>query len=133
MKKFINLYQLSKTLRFELRPIGKTLENIERKGFLSEDEKFRGKSDVIRAKSYEKVKELIDNYHKKFIENSLVKVHITIKNLTEYYKYFRIKNKNDAQNDAFEKIQKILREQITEVFNTTRLFGNELIKEDLLK
>jgi CRISPR-associated protein Cpf1 len=26
---FINLYPLQKTLRFELRPVGKTLENIK--------------------------------------------------------------------------------------------------------
>ncbi|MDR2438447.1 MAG: type V CRISPR-associated protein Cas12a/Cpf1 [Planctomycetaceae bacterium] len=132
MKNFTNLYQLSKTLRFELRPIGKTRKNIEDSGFLSEDEKFRGKSDVIRAKSYEKVKELIDDYHKNFIENSLPKVQFTIKSLKEYYHYFCIKNKDDLQKDAFEKIQKLLRKQITKVFDTTQLFRKELIKEDLL-
>ncbi len=29
LEDFTNLYSLSKTLRFELRPIGKTRENIE--------------------------------------------------------------------------------------------------------
>ncbi|MDR2346165.1 MAG: type V CRISPR-associated protein Cas12a/Cpf1 [Planctomycetaceae bacterium] len=132
MKNFTNLYQLSKMLRFELRPIGKTRKYIEDKGFLSEDEQFRGKSDVIRAKSYEKVKNLIDNYHKNFIENSLLNVQLTIESLNEYFQLFRIKNKDDIQKDTFEKIQIALRKQITKVFDTNKLFRKELIKEDLL-
>ena len=35
---FTNCYSLSKTLRFELRPVGKTLEYIQNAGFLAEDE-----------------------------------------------------------------------------------------------
>ena len=30
MKQFTNLYPVSKTLRFELQPVGKTKENIEK-------------------------------------------------------------------------------------------------------
>ncbi|MBQ2025442.1 MAG: hypothetical protein II215_03110, partial [Paludibacteraceae bacterium] len=63
MKRFTNLYQLSKTLRFELKPIGKTLENIEKHGLLEQD--------THRAESYVKVKEIIDEYHKAFIEECL--------------------------------------------------------------
>lgn len=37
MKQFTNLYQLSKTLRFELKPIGITKENIETSGILERD------------------------------------------------------------------------------------------------
>ncbi|MBK7097278.1 MAG: hypothetical protein IPH58_01560 [Sphingobacteriales bacterium] len=57
---FTNRYQLSKTLRFELKPVGKTLEHIQAKGLLSEDEK--------RAESYKKMKKTIDGFHKHFIE-----------------------------------------------------------------
>ncbi|PIU63092.1 hypothetical protein COS83_01255, partial [archaeon CG07_land_8_20_14_0_80_38_8] len=59
----INKYSLSKTLRFELIPIGKTKESIDRKGLLSQD--------VKRAQSYKEVKKIIDEYHKEFIEKSL--------------------------------------------------------------
>ncbi len=45
---FTQKYPLSKTLRFELKPIGKTLEHIEAKGLLSQDEQ--------RAESYKKMK-----------------------------------------------------------------------------
>ena len=48
LKKFTNLYSLSKTLRFELKPIGKTLEYIEKEGILTKDEQ--------RLESYKKVK-----------------------------------------------------------------------------
>ena len=38
-KDFTNLYPLSKTIRFELKPVGKTLENILTKGLIAKDEK----------------------------------------------------------------------------------------------
>ena len=37
MQQFTGLYPLSKTLRFELRPIGKTLEYIKAHGLLEQD------------------------------------------------------------------------------------------------
>jgi CRISPR-associated protein Cpf1 len=37
MKIFTKIYPLSKTLRFELKPIGKTLEHIESSGILTQD------------------------------------------------------------------------------------------------
>ncbi len=63
LSNFKNLYPLSKTLRFELKPVGKTLEHIEKNGILKQDDD--------RAESYKKVKKIIDEYHKKFIDDSL--------------------------------------------------------------
>ena len=63
LKQFTNLYPVSKTLRFELQPIGKTKENIEKNGILTRDEK--------RAKDYQVVKGFIDEYHKQFIKDRL--------------------------------------------------------------
>ena len=60
---FKRLYPLSKTLRFEAKPIGATLDNIVKSGLLDEDEH--------RAASYVKVKKLIDEYHKVFIDRVL--------------------------------------------------------------
>ena len=59
LSELTGLYSLSKTLRFELKPIGKTLEYIESKGLIAQDEQ--------RAEEYKKVKDIIDRYHKKFI------------------------------------------------------------------
>lgn len=60
---FTHLYQLSKTLRFELKPIGETLKHFNESGILDQDEH--------RAESYKKVKKLIDRYHKEFMEEAL--------------------------------------------------------------
>lgn len=35
----VQQYKLSKTLRFELKPVGKTLDNIHCEGFLEKDKK----------------------------------------------------------------------------------------------
>ena len=64
LDQFVGLYPLSKTLRFELKPVGKTLDNIISSGLLEEDEH--------RADSYKKVKKLIDEYHKSFIDISSI-------------------------------------------------------------
>ena len=48
LEKFIGLYHMDKTLRFELKPMGKTLENINNNGFIE--------NDNHRADSYKKVK-----------------------------------------------------------------------------
>ncbi len=69
MQSFTNKYQLSKTLRFELKPIGKTKDHIEAKGLLTQDEK--------RADSYKVVKKIIDEYHKYFIELAMGKVQLS--------------------------------------------------------
>ncbi|MBQ4438218.1 type V CRISPR-associated protein Cas12a/Cpf1 [bacterium] len=129
---FTGLFSLGKTLRFELKPIGKTLENIEKKGLLAEDEK--------RAESYKKVKKLIDEYHKTFIENAL-------SNLTEKEKdglkklldeYFECYNSN--RKDELVTCVADLRKHIAGIFKNEnnkatfeRIFGKELIREDLIK
>ena len=65
-----NLYQVQKTLRFELKPQGKTKENMEKAGIL--------KADEHRAEVYGKVKKYCDEYHKTFIDRclSLSLIHI---------------------------------------------------------
>lgn len=131
---FTGLYPLSKTLRFELKPIGKTLEYIEKNGLLERDKH--------RADSYEKVKKIIDNYHKQFIENSLRDFELKYDSegkkdsLVEYFYYYKLKNRDDRQKKDFEEIQKNLRKQIatclTKQDKFKRIDKKELIKEDLL-
>lgn len=55
---FTNKYSLSKTLRFELKPVGKTLE------MLRENNVF--KKDEIIQKKYEQTKPFIDRMHRVF-------------------------------------------------------------------
>ncbi len=116
------LYSVQKTLRFELKPIGKTRENIEREGILEKD--------THRAESYKKVKEYCNEYHKKFIEDVLNK--ISLVGLKEYYKYYCIEKRDEKQNKEFLEIQSKLRKEISEAFTKNPvykgLFQKELIE-----
>lgn len=60
---FTGLYPVSKTLRFELKPVGKTLEKIKETGIIEKDEK--------RHNDYFDAKKIIDTYHKYFIDAAL--------------------------------------------------------------
>jgi len=125
LKKFTNLYPVSKTLRFELIPQGKTLEHIEENGLLEQDEH--------RSKSYILVKKIIDEYHKVFITRALdnTKLH----SMDDYLFYYRIPKRSEDEKKKFEEIQTKLRKQIADNFTKhaayKNLFSKELIKEDL--
>lgn len=129
MKQFINQYSLSKTLRFELIPQGRTLENIEKKGLIAEDEK--------RAKNYKRMKEIIDDYHQDFIEKSLDNVEL--KTLQDFYDLYTKSNEEKKRDpkfkNNFEKSQKNLRKEIVDNFkrgDLGQVFSN-LNKQDLIK
>ena len=102
MKRFTNLYQLSKTLRFELKPVGKTKENIEKNGILGRDNK--------RAIAYKVVKKVIDEYHKAFIERRLEDFTLDYEKLEEYNCLYHISNSDESnRNDRLKTVQDDLR------------------------
>lgn len=127
---FKRLYPLSKTLRFEAKPIGATLDNIVKSGLLDEDEH--------RAASYVKVKKLIDEYHKVFIDRVLADGCLPLKNeghnnsLAEYYDSYVSKSQNEDAKKAFKEIQQNLRsiiaKKLTDDKAYANLFGNKLIE-----
>lgn len=129
---FTKLYPLSKTLRFEARPIGATKDNIIKNGLLDEDKH--------RAESYVKVKKLIDEYHKAFIDRVLNDGCLSYKNegnedsLEEYYEFYSLnsKDKSDDTRKRFANIQQNLRSKIAETLTKDKayanLFGNKLIE-----
>mgnify|MGYP004501803947 CR=1 FL=1 len=118
------LYSLSKTLRFELKPIGKTLENIESKGLIAQDEQ--------RAEEYKKVKDIIDRYHKYFIKMCLHNFKIDQNDLETYVALVEDSNRDEK---ALDDIKKALRKQIVEAFKKggsySDLFKKELIQKHL--
>lgn len=59
---FTRQFRLAKTLRFELRPVGRTRETF--------DSKFRN-GDERRAQAYSEVKDLLDREHKALLERAL--------------------------------------------------------------
>jgi len=127
LRSFTNQYSLSKTLRFELIPQGKTLEHIQNKGLLEQDNN--------RAVSYQKVKKIIDEYHKVFIDDSLKG--LLLNDLDAYADWYQKKDKDDDDKKALVKVKEQLRKQIALTFTSRekfkRLFEKELIKEDLLE
>ncbi len=125
------LYSLSKTLRFELKPIGKTLENIERKGIIEQD--------TQREKEYQKVKEIIDEYHKAFIKMCLWNFELKLKSdgssdsLEDYVRLASIEKREELEENEFTKVKENLRKQIVIAFKEGSSFGDLFKKELILK
>jgi CRISPR-associated protein Cpf1 len=123
---FIGLYPIQKTIRFELKPQGKTLEYIVNNGLLNSDEH--------RAESYLLVKKIIDNYHKLFISKTLNGFKLEL--LDEFYLYYQLPRKEDKEKKGFNEIQSKLRKQIADRFTKNEGFKNlflkELFKQDLI-
>ncbi|MGI5832842.1 MAG: type V CRISPR-associated protein Cas12a/Cpf1 [Thermoguttaceae bacterium] len=125
LNRFIGRRSISKTLRFELRPIGKTLENIESGGFLKRDED--------RASEFAELKELINDYHKDFIEKALADCQIDWTDLKE--EWDRRKDATEDK-DSFEGAAQSYRKQVAKLFSSggnrelyNKIFDKELIEE----
>jgi len=103
LKQFIGIYPVSKTLRFELRPIGKTQEWIKKNKVLD--------SDKQKVEDYPKVKALIDDYHKVCIRESLKDIHLDWNPLKTAIEANR-KDKNEETKKTLEKEQDNMRKQI---------------------
>ena len=103
LKTFIGIYPVSKTLRFELRPIGKTQEWIVKNKVLESDEQ--------KSADYPKVKALIDEYHKVCIHESLKDVSFDwapLKNALEEYQ----KEKSDENKAVLDREQTNMRKKV---------------------
>lgn len=130
---FTGLYPISKTLRFELKPIGKTIENIQKSRLLQSDE--------LLADQYVKVKKLIDRYHKAYIEKKLsqftfkVESENKLDSLSEYVQYYAKADKTDKDRNHYETIKANLRKQLAAFLKDDetykRMLGEKLIEEDL--
>ena len=144
MKQFNNLYALSKTLRFELKPQGKTQENIGNKQLITQDD--------TRALQYKKAKIIIDDYHRMFINKTLQQIHLEYEQINDlnnlFFKYFNSsktnKTKEEIEKEKIEKdnniakVKKVknnLRKDIVTVFSNQEqyksLFKKELFANDL--
>lgn len=118
------LYPLSKTLRFELRPIGKTLENIERRGLIAQDEQ--------RAEEYVMVKGIIDRYHKAFISMCLSKLRLDLETLQKYVSFAERSKRSEAEEKEFDRVKEDLRKQVVCAFKNGGSYG-DLFKKELIQ
>ena len=124
IKELTGLYSLTKTIGVELKPVGKTQELIKAKKLIEQDNQ--------RAEDYKIVKDIVDRYHKDFIDKCLNCVKIKKDDLEKYVSLAENSNR-DAED--FDNIKTKMRNQITEAFRKnslfTNLFKNNLIKEYL--
>ena len=96
---FTGLYPLSKTLRFEAKPVGATWHHIQNSELLNEDQH--------RAESYKVAKKLIDEYHKAFIDKVMDSFSFPLtsqgklNSLQEYHDCYMNKEKSEqAKNNS---------------------------------
>lgn len=109
---FTNLYSLSKTLRFELVPVGETMEHINN----SEHNMLQVDEDL--AEKYKHAKKIIDEYHKDFICKNLSLFIFPINELIAYeeiYQKLKKDKKNNQLKDQLIEIQNKLRKQVADV------------------
>lgn len=129
---FVNKYSLSKTLRFELQPISKTMDFIKEKGLIEQDKE--------REKEFTLVKRIIDSYYIEFIEDTLSKINIDSDLLKEYNEIYQ-KLKKDKYNSDLKKEFKLIQDKvrsgvyakISNFSDFKLLFGEKLIKDILPK
>ncbi len=120
---FTNRYSLAKTLRFSLLPIGKTEENFGSKQLLEKDLKL--------AENYKKVKGYIDDYHRKYIEETLSKYQL--EGVAEYAKLYYNADKSDNGLAQIEKAEDAMRKSISKALTSDskykKFFKKEMITE----
>ena len=129
MKNFHNIYSLSKTLRFELKPLAvndkeKLTEKKEiMEPFVSIDEK--------KADAYKEVKHYLDELHREFIRKTFTNFEISSEELEAAYKTFDSSNHNDDAKETYKKITERLHKQIVTHLNKSEekkdLFGKKVI------
>lgn len=129
---FTNMYSLSKTSRFELKPVGKTKGNELVQNLILEDEK--------REKDFNTIKKIMDDYYRDFIERVLSVVSFDVADLENHANiYFSLKKdaKNEKLKEEYAKSQKILRKQLFDLIKSqedfSSSFGEKFVKKTLPK
>ena len=111
-KDFTNLYEIQKTLRFELRPVGNTQK------MLDESDVF-GKDKIIKEK-YQKTKPFIDRLHREFVDESLNGVSLSgLKSYSKILENWKNNKKDKKVVKELKKEEERLRKEIVKCFNDT--------------
>lgn len=106
-------YPLSKTLRFSLLPVGNTQENIEKYGVLE--------ADSLRADNYKRVKPLLDECHKAFIEQALLPYAADWTPLSDAYFAYQ-KNRGEDEKKALTAKQQEYAKDLSKHFKSHHLY-----------
>lgn len=118
---FHNLYPVTKTLRWELNPVWRTLEYLKREQWILY-------KDNQRDQNYKAIKPILDELHNLFITESLEKSQIDRSNFFTYYieykkaiqnrKSLTEKDKKELETE-FESLKKWLRKDLWNFYNQT--------------
>lgn len=109
---FTNLYELSKTLRFELKPVGDTQKMLD-------DADVFGKDKIIKDK-YEQTKPFIDRLHREFIDEALIGTSLSdLKKYKEVLDNWKNNKKDKEVQKALKKEEERLRKEIVSFFDKT--------------
>lgn len=115
------MYPISKTIRNELIPIGKTLENIKKNNILE--------SDLQRKSDYERVKIIMDDYHRQLIDEALNGAHLTL--LDSAAETYLNSSKSVEAMDSFKKCQDKMRKEVANLLkaheNFSKIGNKEII------
>ena len=122
MEDFYGLFPVTKTLKFELKPIGNTLEKIKKQRLID--------NDIRRKEDYKKVKLIIDDFHKTFIEGSLKNIKLDWCLLGEKINKYK-SNKDVEIKKEIEDIQRIKRNELSNNFLSNPLYKS-LFKKELI-
>lgn len=109
ISKFTNVYELSKTLRFELKPIGNTQKMLEENKVIEKDE--------LIQKKYQETKKYFDRLHREFVLKSLSDY--KMEDRADYEEIYRIFKGDNSKKKELQKTEKILRKNIKDQFNKT--------------
>ena len=125
---FTNLQTMSKTLRFELQPVGNTQDIIDEQEMLKED--------FERSEYYPIVKRMIDDEHKQFIDAALAHFHFSDR-LKEYAEVYETQDKDGTRSKKLKDLSAVLRKEILTALKKHEEYiiiskPAELIKEKLL-
>ena len=117
MNDFTGQYKLSKTLRFELRPIGATIDTFKRL-FLANDER--------RHRDYPEMKKRLDDEHKALLERIFSQdINLDWNGLAKALDEYRAGAKSDNASELkkhLESMQETFRKALVEVFKKDKLY-----------
>jgi len=110
MKEFTNLYQLSKTLRFELKPIGKTtktfqrwLEEMNKAELVGDNDGNLFLKDKKIKNAYLAIKPIMDKLHEQLIEMSLLSEEAKQIDFSVYFEAYKNKAVKVEMENGFRK------------------------------
>lgn len=118
---FTNLYEVQKTLRFELKPVGKTADLIKQNNVLQTDKQIDD--------NYHSIKYYFDLLHKKFIKESLSDVKLDYK---DYENVLFIADKKDLKKEE-ENLRKLLVKRFNKKANDWKDRYNKELKGQAAK